>query len=58
MSTYYITPDELRGIELRVPQAAISDAGNNMLRVRGDFKLSEVKSHRQGQISLHLLPAE
>lgn len=58
LSSYYVTPDELRGIELRVPKSAISDVGKDLLRVRGNFKLSEVMSHRQGQISLHLLPAE
>jgi hypothetical protein len=57
-SCYYITPDELRGIELRIPQSAISDDGKDRVRVRGEFKLSEVMSHRQGHLSLHLLPAE
>jgi len=57
LSSYYITPDELRGIELRVPQSAISQNGKDTLRVRGEFRLSEVMDSRQGQISLDLLPA-
>ncbi len=57
-SSYFITPNELRGIELRVPSSAISGDGEDHLRVRGEFTLSEVMGHRQGQISLHLLPVE
>jgi hypothetical protein len=58
LSSYYITPDELRGIELQVPQSAISDDGKGRLNVRGTFKLSEAMDRRQGEASLHLLPAE
>lgn len=54
-SSYYITPDELRGVELSVPQSSISDVGKDRLRVRGEFKLSDVTSHRQGHVSLQLL---
>ncbi|MEM6393551.1 MAG: hypothetical protein AAF797_12315 [Planctomycetota bacterium] len=58
LSSYYITPDELRGIELRVPKSAIVEDGNGRLRVKGQFRLSEVMSQKQGQISLHLLAVD
>jgi hypothetical protein len=58
LSRYYITPDELRGVELRVPRSAVEDEGEGRRRVRGTFRLSGVMDSRQGQISLHLLPSE
>ncbi len=58
VSSYYITPDELRGVELSVPRSAITDENKETLRVQGVFKLSGILERRQGQLSLRLLPAK